>query len=217
MEERNGKEIEAAKYEGFTEEEKTSLQSYIKNGCPGLTKVNETMTFEWFELYMSGKTYHEISIISKAKKDLVLFIAHKLKWYDKRMEYLESLSSSMISKTTQSKIESIDTVATMVSALNRYLGDKFVKYLKTKDETHIKDVDTKLLAQYHKSLETLDKLMGGSVKGDSSGNNVIINTGSATVKQIDDKTVSIDTDNDASEILRALAKYKRAKEESSEE
>jgi len=202
-------ENQIAKYqEDFSDEEKKSLQEFIKNGCPGITKVDETKTFEWFQLYMSGKSYIEIASSCNTKKELVLYISNKLKWHEKRMSYYSDLSSNLVGKTQAVKIESASTIAAMVSALNQYFGDKFVSYLKTKDSKHIEGVDSKMLAQYYKSLEMLDKLMG-SGSGQATPPSVNINVGSsAQVQQSEDGTVTV-TDSSAKDILSALAKYKK--------
>ena len=156
---------------------------------------------------MSGKGYGEIATLCNTKKDLVLYIANKLKWHEKRMSYYSDLSTTLVSKTQSVKIESASTIASMVSAMNIYFGDKFTSYLKTKDATHIEGVDSKMLAQYYKSLEMLEKLMGGS--SDPKNPSVNINVGSSvTVEQTNDTTVTV-TDNSAKEILSALAKYKK--------
>lgn len=202
---------EIVKYqEDFAEEENKNLQEYIKSGCPGLAKIDEVKTFEWFNLYMSGKNYGEISKLCNVKKDLVLYIANKLKWHEKRMEYYGDLSSSLVSKTQAIKIESASTIAAMISAMNIYFGDKFVNYLKTRDSSHIEGVDSKMLAQYYKSLEILEKLMGTTPANPNAGaGQVHVHTsGSAKIEQGADGSVVV-TDNSAKDILSALSKYKK--------
>jgi hypothetical protein len=194
--------------EDFSEEESKELQVFVKNGCPGLTKVDEAKTFEWFQLYMSGKGYAEISKLCNVKKDLVLYIANKLKWHEKRMSYYSDLSSTLVTKTQAVKVESASTIASMVSALNQYFGEKFINYIRTKDSKHIEGVDPKMLAHYYKSIEVLDKLMGGGASGGSNPS-VQINVGeSAKIEQKSDGSVSV-TDTSAKDILAALSKYKK--------
>jgi hypothetical protein len=193
--------------EDFTQEESKSLQEFVKSGCPGLAKISEDKTFEWFRLYMSGKGYGEIAALCNTKKDLVLYISNKLRWHEKRMSYYEDISSTLFNKTKDVKIESASTIAAMVSALNQYFGDKFISYLKTKDSKHIEGIDTKMLAQYYKSLEMLDKLMGGGSSSSTPTVNVNVGT-NATVEQNSDNSITV-TDNSAKELLSALAKYKK--------
>lgn len=197
--------------EDYSDEENKSLQEYIKSGCPGIVKVDEVKTFEWFNLYMSGKNYGEISKICNVKKEMVLYFANKLKWHEKRMAYYGDLSSSLIHKTQAVKVESASTIAAMVSAMNIYFGDKFVNYLKTRDSAHIEGVDSKMLAQYYKSLEMLDKLMGMTPTAPppaGAGQVHVHTSGSAKIEQAADGSTVI-TDNGAKDILSALAKYKK--------
>jgi len=161
---------------------------------------------------MSGKNYGEISKLCNVKKDLVLYFANKLKWHEKRMEYYGDLASSLVSKTNALKIESATTIAAMVSAMNIYFGDKFVNYLKTRDSSHIEGVDSKMLAQYYKSLEMLDKLMGNAPTnpnpGSGAGQVHVHTSGSAQIENKPDGSIVV-TDNSAKDILSALSKYKK--------
>jgi hypothetical protein len=43
-------------------------------------------------------------------------------------------SINLIQRTQALKVESAGTIATMISALNQYFGDKFTNYIKTKNE-----------------------------------------------------------------------------------
>lgn len=157
---------------------------------------------------MAGKGYGEIARLCSAKKELVLYIANKLKWHEKRMAYYSDLSSTLISKTQAVKIESASTIAGMISAMNLYFGDKFTSYLRTKDSVHIEGVDSKMLAQYYKSLEVLEKLMGAAPAAPSQGQVHIHTSGSTKVEENPDGSIVV-TDNSAKDILSVLAKYKK--------
>jgi hypothetical protein len=193
--------------EDFSQEEGQALQEFVKNGCPGITKVSEDKTFEWFRLYMSGKGYGEIATISGSKKELVLYFSHKLKWHEKKMSYYSDISATLFKKTADVKLESASTIASMVSALNQYFGDKFINYLKTKNSKHIEGIDTKMLAQYYKSLEMLEKLMGANSNTPQSPS-VNINVGSNATIEEKNGTVTV-TDTSAKDLLAALSKYKK--------
>jgi hypothetical protein len=165
---------------------------------------------------MSGKNYGEIASICNVKKELVLYIGNKLKWNEKRMSYYSEISSTLLQKTVTVKAESANTIATMVSALNQYFGDKFINYLRTKDAKHIDGIDSKMLAQYYKSLEMLDKLVPSSPSVAATPA-VNINVGSnAKIEQSPNGDVTVTTDDSAKEILSALAKYKKKLSEEDE-
>ena len=208
--------------EDLTPEEKTTLSNYIDNGCPGLVKIDDTKVFQWFELYMNGKGYSEISHITKDKKDLIMYVAHKARWNEKRMEYYNDMSGSLTNKLRNVKIQSADTVANAITALGKYYNDTFNKFLATNDRTVIENMDTKVLAQYYKSLEVLDKIIAPTSNSSDPSKPMVNITlgGGATVTQVNDKTVditasSISDDESAGELLKALAKYQRNKEKNS--
>lgn len=203
----------------FTEDEVKSLAHYITEGVPGMKKVDPNDTTQWFELYMSGKTYTEISKITNQKKDRILLASYRQNWYDKRMQYYNELNDQVLQKYGQSKIESINTVTTMISALNKYFGGKFDKFLRTNDESIIEELDTKLLAQYHKATESIDKIMGVAAgkNGDDEPKNPVVNinmTGNSKVTQTDENTIEIeaeetDKEKAVAEVLASLSKLKK--------
>ena len=65
----------------FTDAEVEKINTFVSNGCVGLETLvkDEYKVNNLFALYMSGKTYIEISKISRVKKDLVLYMAAKMK------------------------------------------------------------------------------------------------------------------------------------------
>lgn len=208
--------------EDFTPTEVASLRDYKRNGIPGIQRYKEEDFFQWFNLYMSGKTYSEISKLTNTKKDIILYMSDKTRWHTKRMQYYADLSDHMIMKCQASKLETLNTVTTMVSALNQYFGNKFDKFLKTKDETIIEGLDTKLLSQYYKATESVDKIIGTSPSGDDDGQTIVnVNMLSgAKVTQTDKNTIDVepsDSEQEAAvgEILKNLVNLKktRAKEE----
>lgn len=209
MENKNLPEVQVS---DFTEEEKQALEDYRKNGCPGLTKLTDSQAFQWFELYMSGKTYSEIAQITRTKRDLILYVSAKAKWHEHRMRYYGDMANNILQKYEQTRLESVNTVATGISALNKFFGKKFNKYIQTGDESHIEDMDTKLLGQYYKAIESLNKMVGASLDNDPDnpkGPLVNINMTGGKVTQTDENTLEIETEKQASDILSILAKKKK--------
>lgn len=208
--------------EDFSSEDLQSLEDYEKKGCPGLERKVDSDFFQWFQLYMSGKSYTEIAKITSSKKDMILYASKKGQWHSKKMQYYSDLNDTALQKYSQSKLESLNTVTTMISALNKYFGGKFDKYLKTNDSSIIESLDTKLLAQYYKATETMDKIVGASLGKDDEGNRgngkqplVNINmTGSNKVTQTDENTIEIEADETdkekaVAEVLASLSKLKK--------
>jgi hypothetical protein len=202
--------MEVQKYsDDFSQEEKEALQDYIKNGCPSLVTVTESKVFEWFELYMSGKSYSEIANITSSKRDLILYISYKSKWHESRSSYIASLSANLASKITQTKLESLNTVQTIVSALGKSIEGKMNTYLKTKDEGLMAQVSKDDLRNYFKGLEVFEKLVSEPKEGGGKGVTINIGTDS-TITQKDENVVEVSTASSA-EKLRKLAEEKRQK------
>ena len=106
--------------------------------------------------------------------------------------------------------------------MNRYFGDKFTKYIQSNDENVIKNIDSKMLAQYHKINESMDRIVAEITGKSNDENTPLLNinmTGNATIKQVDDKTIEIDSDSEIKEeqvkdILNNLSKLKKMREDS---
>jgi hypothetical protein len=193
----------------FSPEEKSSLLDYTKNGCPGLVRVTDVDAFKCFELYMAGKTYSEIHEATKVKKDSILYLSNKSKWHEKKMAYYTDINANLANKMLAVKMESLNTIASIATALGKYYGKKMNNYLSTNDDAVIEALDTKLLSQYYKAMEFIESSLNVDTK--NNGTNVNINlTGGATVKQVDGNTIEV-TDQNSSDILAALAAIKKSK------
>lgn len=208
--------------EDFSQEEKTMLIKYVDNGVPGITQVSESDIFQWFTMYMAGKTYTEISIACKVNKEKVLFIAHKSKWLEKRMAHFTDIVSNLQDKVNAAKLESANTVATIVSSFNKYYNDQFTKYLKTGDKSIIEGIDTKLLSQYQKAIESFEKIISSGQKppGDPDakpGPLVHVNMGNGTIKQNEDGSIDISEKAPSPETLGEILKLMAAAKKSTDE
>lgn len=212
--------------EDLNSAEQNSLTSYIQNGCPGLSKIDDVKVFRWFELYMSGKSYHEISVLTKDKKDLIVYIAYKAKWHEKRMEYYKDLTTNYTAKLKHVKLDSANTVINAITALGKYYNDQFNKFLISDDKNIINNLDTKMLGQYYKSLEVLEKIINPNGRadddhGDNSGKKPVvnINVNNAQISQ-DGDTIDIQADTQsntdaqkaASNLLKAMSEFQRSKD-----
>jgi hypothetical protein len=200
----------------FTDDETDRINTYVANGCIGLAELvkDEHKVNNLFALYMSGKTYTEISKISRVKKDLVLYMAAKMKWYGKRMEYLDDINSNITKKLTETRVESMNFISSLISMHHKYYGDAINQYLRTGDRDIIDGLDLKQLTQYFKSIEMLEKILNPTNvnRGGGSNTTVNINTPGGKVEQVDDKTIEI-TPGNAGDALRALAELKDKKKE----
>jgi len=202
----------------MTREEREQLAAYIGNGLPGILRIQQGDVFKLFELYMAGKTYAEIATITKFQKDIILYLAYKSRWLDHRMKHYEDISLNILEKVKQVRMDSANNLIAMTQALGQYLGQRYNKYLSTKDSNVIEGIDKKISDQYFKALDLMDKIL--NTDGENPNKQikqqtplVSINMGSsnATVKQVDEKTLEI-SDQTAGELLKSLAELKKSTE-----
>jgi len=197
----------------FTDDEVERINTFVQNGCVGLEGLvkDEAKVHSLFSLYMSGKTYTEISKISKTKKDLVLYMSAKMRWYEKRMEYLNEIQEKVTGKLKDTRIQSMNFISSLINMHHKYYGDAINQYLATGNRDLIDGLDLKQLTQYFKSLEVLEKILNPTnVKRKGSGSNTTVNinaAGDSTVKQTDDNTIEI-TSGNSGNILKKLAEIK---------
>jgi hypothetical protein len=194
----------------FEDSEVERINTYVANGCIGLESLvkDEAKVNSLFSLYMTGKTYTEISKISRVKKDLVLYMAAKMRWYEKRMEYLNDIQNKMTRKMSEARVESLNFITSLIGFHHKFYGDEIDKYIATGDRTIIDNLDLKALGQYFKSIEILEKLMNPSNvnRGGGSGATININAAGADIKT-DDNTIEI-TPGKTGDLLKALADIK---------
>jgi len=201
----------------FTNEEAERVNVYVQNGCIGLHDLvkDEAKVNSMFSLYMSGKTYAEISRITRTKKDIVLYMSAKMRWYKKRMEYLNEIQNKMTNKISETRVESLNFITNLINFHHKYYGDKIDKYLRTNDDSVVEDIDLKMLNHYFKSIEVLEKVVNpANVKKGGSNTTININaTDGAKVEQLDDNTVEI-TPGTTGDLLKKLSELKDSKRNS---
>jgi hypothetical protein len=193
----------------FTEDDVQRINTFVSNGSVGLESIvkDEHKVNSLFGLYMAGKTYEEISKISRVKKDVVLYLSAKMKWYEKRMAYLEDIQRQMTKKLTHTRIESLNFISDLINCHHKYYGDEINKYLQTNDRTIIDNLDMKALGQYFKSIEILEKILNPTnTSRIGSGTTININAAGSKIDANDDG-IEI-TPSNTGDILKALANLK---------
>lgn len=198
----------------FTEEEQVDIKNYVTSGCYGLESLSkdESKIHSMFSLYMAGKTYLEISRIAGVKKNLVMFMSAKMRWHQQRMEYLRDIQKEMVKKIAETRVESLNFIASLVNFHHKYYGDKINQYLATGDAKHVEGVDLKSLSQYFKSMEMLEKIMNPVNVNTKSSPTININAGSGSEIKMNESSIEI-TPGKTGDILKALAKLKDENEE----
>lgn len=202
----------------FSQEDLGLLANFRREGCPGLAKIvgeGEEIFLTCFDLYMSGKTYSEISKIVSVRKEIVLFVSEKHNWFEKRISYYSELASHSLQKYQKSKLETVDTMMLLLSAMNDFFKKEGYRYHKTKDASIIKNFDQKMFGQYLKSIEIVDGLMQDTISGKPGSINqplVNINMNSGTMKHVDGNTIELNVEpTEIGDILATLSKIKKIK------
>lgn len=195
----------------FSPEECERIKLYTRNGLIGLESVvsDETKVHNMFGLYMSGKTYAQISNAAGVKKDIVLYLSAKLRWHEKRMDHINDIQRNVANKIAETKIKSVDFITDLISFHHKYYGESISKYMVTGDKTAMEDIDMKFLTQYFKSIEVLEKLINPSNVKTST--NITIK-GDNDVK-IDKDSIEISSSSSTGKMLEMLAEIKKQKSE----
>ena len=201
----------------FEEEDVERINKFVANGSIGLATLSgdEAKINGMFALYMQGRTYTNISKTTKVKKDLVLYMAAKMNWYEKRMEHLNDIQNNITKRLTDTKTQSLDFITNLITAQHKYYGDEIDKFLMTGDRTVMDGLDLKQLTQYFKSIEILEKIINPANIKPGSGSKATVNINApdgAEVRQLDDNTVEI-TPGNTGAILKALSKMKDEKKD----
>ena len=194
--------------------DRDSVNKFISNGTPGLSKIEDSDVVKFFTLYMSGNTYTEISKSTKTKKDIILYLSQKNQWHTKKMEYFSDISTSFLDKARASKIKSANTVILVKAALGQYISDRMEEFIKTGDSKIIESFDSKTLQNFFKAIEALDKILGGGSGGEGSSMPKIDINLAGNSHKIEEKTngdVEIIAKTENGDILSLLASYKKSK------
>jgi hypothetical protein len=190
----------------FTDDEIYKIKTYTQNGMIGLESVvsDETKLHNMFSLYMAGRGYGHIASAVGVKKDIVLYLAAKLRWYEKRIEHINNIQRNVANKIAETKIKSVDFITDLINFHHKYYGESIDKFMLTGDKTIVEDIDMKFLTQYFKSIEVLEKLVNPANVKQST--NITIK-GDSDVK-IDKDSIEISSSTSTGKMLEMLAEIK---------
>lgn len=200
----------------LTPSELRAVEKFEADGMIGLYALPDVEIARMMELYLHGKTYREISMITNRPKVLVFTLSKKFEWYPKRMEYLRDLHENIIQRTLEAKIVGQDFLLKLKHVFEKKIGANMEAYLRTGNVEHINGIDLKEIDKYIKTLETLDKLSDKPAgKSGSKAPAVGINVGDGiTMAKSDDGTVTISPkEKTVGGMLAQLAEARRLEEE----
>jgi hypothetical protein len=133
------------------------LQEFIEAGLPGIGNVEEAQIVKMFDMYLYGKTYNTISGIMHIPKPAILYLSHKLNWFQARQEYFGELEIHIKQRVLEAKLMSQDFLITLIQVWHKKIGTKMNRYLASDNEEFTNQVNLKELDRYLKTVEMLQK------------------------------------------------------------
>jgi ribosomal protein S8 len=146
----------------FSQKDLEVIKAYQEAGLPAVATVDEKKMASMLEMYLSGKTYRQISTTMQIKKDIVLYMSFKFNWFELRQDYLVDMESSMRGRVLEAKIVNQDFLLQLQAMWQKKIGTNIAKYLATDNVEFANQIDLKEVDKYLKTVELLQKL---SVEG----------------------------------------------------
>lgn len=211
----NGNLPQAAKATDLTASQQDALTKFQEAGLPGIGRISEAAVFQWFNLYIAGKNYEEISEITKSDIAPILYMSNKYGWLERKMGHYNNIVNKLDNRVQAIKLESAEFILDVITMIHKAHGGKITEFLQTGNREILKDVNLGVLDKYFKSIEALGKLMANPpgtpqlpVPPAPAVSPVTINLGNATMEKKEDGSIEIT----AKSSLKDIAKKKRIKE-----
>jgi hypothetical protein len=188
-------------------EHHAALAQYQSEGLPGIGRIQESTVFQWFNLYLAGKTYEEIAKATSSSIAPILYMSNKYGWFERKMSHYNGIVAKLDSRVQAVKLESAEFVLDVITMIHRAHGGKINEFLQTGNRDLLKEVNLGVLDKYFKSLEALGKLMSNPPKvPEQPVPSVVVNVGDeASIKKNEDGSIEIT----AKSSLRDIAKKKK--------
>jgi uncharacterized protein YnzC (UPF0291/DUF896 family) len=203
----------------FTMKDLELIEKFKENGMLGLHTLVDTDVERMMGLYLDGKSYRQIASLLKKNKAIVLFIAHKFKWFELRREYLDELQATLKDKVLESKLQSQDFLLHLVLAYQKKIGKNIDQFLRTDNEEFADKVDNKDLGTLFKTMELLHKLSNENLSNPNDKSMVSLNglsDGGVTITKTGANSVEITPKSPFSSKLKQFADLKRQAEKDSQ-
>ena len=157
----------------FSQQDLEVIKAYQEAGLPAVATVDEKKMASMLEMYLSGKTYRQISTTMQIKKDIVLYMSFKFNWFEMRQDYLTDMESSMRGRVLEAKIVNQDFLLQLQAMWQKKIGTNISKYLATDNVEFANQIDLKEVDKYLKTVELLQKL-GAEGKAPANNNRPLI-------------------------------------------
>lgn len=198
----------------FSPKDLGRVEAYKQSGLPGISEIEPSLVAKMAELYVSGKTYGQISNITRTSKDIVMYLAHRFDWYKAKQQYIVELEELMDIRVYEAKLMSQDFMLQLQQFFERKIGKNINRFLNTGNDDVANEVNLKDIATYLKTLEALGKSLNGHRMSDNNTPAVGLNLGEGvTVTKKSDNTVEITPKAKAvGDILKQFADSRREEE-----
>jgi hypothetical protein len=133
------------------------LQEYMEAGTPGIGDIEQPEIEKMFDLYLHGRTYNSISGVMHVPKVKILFLSHRLNWFETRQQYFNELQANINTRLMEAKIQGQDFFINMQQMIQKKIGQKMNRYISTGNEEYADQINLKELDRLIKIQELLQK------------------------------------------------------------
>jgi hypothetical protein len=188
---------------------KQALDAFVTEGLPGIARATESSVFQWFNLYLAGKTYDQIADICSADVRHILYIANKFGWFEKKMSHYNGILTKLDQRVQASKLESAEFVLDVIAFIHKKHGTKITEYIRTGDTELLKSIHLGELDKYFKSIDALGKLLSKppEMPAIPTQPGVHIHLGDSKIERKEDGSIEITSTSS----LKDIANQKRLK------
>jgi hypothetical protein len=190
------------------------VESFKEAGLPGILQIKPEDVAKMADLYLSGKTYGQISQIVRINKDMVMYLAQRYDWYNVKQQYLIELEEAMRPRVAEARLMSQDFIMQLQQFFEKKIGKNIRRYLATDSDDIANELNLKDVAAYLKTLESLTKVMNESTNPGGKPSPIGLNVGDGLVmSKKDDGSVEITPKQKAvGDILKQFADSRREQE-----
>ena len=161
----------------LTSDQIERVKAFMEKGTPGIASIDDSKMWRMMELYLSGKSYNNISRTMGIEKDIVLYLSHKMNWTNRKREFLIEMSNNIQERLLETRLVSQNFLIDLTSYWHKKLGSRIQKYSITGDEKDSEGVSKQDIAMYLKTLEMLGKAIGPNKDSDDKPSPVSLNPG----------------------------------------
>lgn len=204
--------VDMVKVTDISDESMKKVQKFIDDGLPGIIDMDDVKVAKMMELYLSGKTYDQISNIMRIDRVTVMYLSYKLNWCSTRKNYMVELDDHMKRRIMEFNLMSQDHLLNLAQAFHKRHGHKIMRYLETNDDQHLEQINLKEVDRYMKLVELIKKSTAEPAK--EKGPLVGLNIGDgATITRKGDNELEITPKQKAiGDVLKHYADLRREEE-----